>query len=240
LRGLRFMCQLDFSVEEETWRAILTSAPLIAKVSRERIHVEIEKMIMAEAFEKRLTSIISSGVLQILFPDALFEKDKWQRCPEGAEPLRSWMSFWLWYLACRRQPAAKKDLRGLLESFRFTRETKLALEQGLSWFYLPDKLMDQSLGQSIEDCLSKGYWLGFLLLQKSLKGSERERWRKIEEKVKTCQGMKPVPLVTAADLGDRFRGAELGVILKKAYHAQLEGVVSTREQALEFLQDEHS
>jgi tRNA nucleotidyltransferase/poly(A) polymerase len=234
LRGLRFMCQLDFSVEEKTWQAMVKTAALISKVSRERIHVEMEKMLQAKAFEKRLSSVIESGILQVLVSDSQLSAGQWQRL-KGEEPLASWLAFWVWYLRCRSAMLSKVEVRALLETWRFSREDKLSLVQGLAWFYSPEKLMTQSLGQNIEDCFLEGYWLGFLFLRRDLQGEALEQWEKIKARVELFQRVSPQPLVKAEDLLGQYQGAELGVILKKAYHAQLEGVVSNRQEALQFV-----
>lgn len=47
MRAIRFAAQLGFTIEADTWKAILELAPNIAKVSRERIAVELGKTIMS-------------------------------------------------------------------------------------------------------------------------------------------------------------------------------------------------
>ena len=47
LRAIRFSAQLDFTIEEQTWNAIRVIAPNIAKVSKERIQVELTKLLLS-------------------------------------------------------------------------------------------------------------------------------------------------------------------------------------------------
>lgn len=48
LRAVRFAGQLGFSIEEETRQAIHKLAPNIAKVSAERIQIELVKLMTAK------------------------------------------------------------------------------------------------------------------------------------------------------------------------------------------------
>lgn len=67
LRAVRFAAQLGFAIEEETRKAICTLAPNIAKVSAERIQVEIVKLLTSNhpelirvAYETGLTKVFLS------------------------------------------------------------------------------------------------------------------------------------------------------------------------------------
>lgn len=46
LRAIRFSAQLDFSIEEKTREAITRIAPNLAKVSRERVQMELNQAFM--------------------------------------------------------------------------------------------------------------------------------------------------------------------------------------------------
>ncbi len=47
LRAIRFSAQLGFAIEEGTWKAISAIAPNIARVSKERIQVELTKILLS-------------------------------------------------------------------------------------------------------------------------------------------------------------------------------------------------
>ena len=69
LRGIRFAARLGFTIEPETWNAIVRSAPYLARLSRERVKQEIEKTVEqvvrpSEAFAMWRTS----GALEALVP----------------------------------------------------------------------------------------------------------------------------------------------------------------------------
>lgn len=48
MRAIRFSAQLKFSIEEQTYAAILTLAPAIAKVSMERVQIELGKTLVSD------------------------------------------------------------------------------------------------------------------------------------------------------------------------------------------------
>ncbi|MDO5418012.1 MAG: polynucleotide adenylyltransferase, partial [Lachnospiraceae bacterium] len=68
LRAIRFSAQLDFAIEQKTRDAIAVIAPNIAKVSKERIQVELTKLLlsdhpekMAEVYEMGISPYVSKG-----------------------------------------------------------------------------------------------------------------------------------------------------------------------------------
>ena len=60
MRGLRFVSQLGFDLEEQTQAAITTHAPLLSKISVERICIEFEKLLLGQnaqqAFQLYITT----------------------------------------------------------------------------------------------------------------------------------------------------------------------------------------
>lgn len=72
LRAIRFSAQLDFTIEKDTWEAIAQIAPNIAKVSKERIQVELTKTLLSDqpehikqVFETGISSYISAAFSEI-------------------------------------------------------------------------------------------------------------------------------------------------------------------------------
>src|SRR5690554_6477678 len=54
LRAIRFVSQLNFNLDRNTWEEIKNNAALIEKLSIERITVEIEKMFLGKALKKAI------------------------------------------------------------------------------------------------------------------------------------------------------------------------------------------
>jgi tRNA nucleotidyltransferase (CCA-adding enzyme) len=67
LRAIRFAGRFDFAIEDETWRAIVRSAPHLSRLSRERVKQEIEKtMEQVKCPSRALAMWRSSGALDSL------------------------------------------------------------------------------------------------------------------------------------------------------------------------------
>ena len=54
LRGIRFSSQLGFEIEEKTKEAMIECAPLLHNISKERINVEISKLLLGKNVKKAL------------------------------------------------------------------------------------------------------------------------------------------------------------------------------------------
>ena len=68
LRAVRFAGQLGFSIEEETRQAIQKLAPNIAKVSAERIQIELVKLMTAKHPEEIMTAY-ETGLTKVFLPE---------------------------------------------------------------------------------------------------------------------------------------------------------------------------
>lgn len=68
LRAVRFAAQLGFSIEEETRQAICTLAPNIAKVSAERIQVELVKLLVSNHPE-HIRMAYETGLTKVFLPE---------------------------------------------------------------------------------------------------------------------------------------------------------------------------
>ena len=52
MRGLRFAASLDFDIEEKTFQAMTSHAPLLEKISIERSFIEFDKLLLAPHWKK--------------------------------------------------------------------------------------------------------------------------------------------------------------------------------------------
>lgn len=68
LRALRFAAQLGFEVEENTFEAIRTLAPTIAKISAERIQTELVKLLLSD-HPQLLREVYESGIADVVLPE---------------------------------------------------------------------------------------------------------------------------------------------------------------------------
>ncbi len=77
LRAVRFSAQLGFHIEEGTMEAIKELAGTLENISAERIHVELEKLIMSNHPDKLITAY-EAGITKVVLP----EFDAMMECPQ--------------------------------------------------------------------------------------------------------------------------------------------------------------
>ncbi|HEY4513581.1 MAG TPA: HD domain-containing protein [Candidatus Paceibacterota bacterium] len=69
LRAVRFACQLDFSVAYETTESILKNAELIKKISSERIHDELVKILTSKNLASGILMLQKLKLLKNIIPE---------------------------------------------------------------------------------------------------------------------------------------------------------------------------
>ena len=76
LRAVRFAAQLDFVIEDETYKAIVKIAPNLTHVSKERIQVELTKLLLSDHPEK-IWMVDATGIAEYVTPGftEVFERE---------------------------------------------------------------------------------------------------------------------------------------------------------------------
>lgn len=69
LRGIRFAARLGFRMESRTRAAVQAMAPLLARVSRERVREELTRMLTQGAAEEAFQQMAATGVLEVVLPE---------------------------------------------------------------------------------------------------------------------------------------------------------------------------
>jgi len=69
MRAIRFSTQLGFKIEEETFRAIGKYRNRINIVSKERINIELEKILLCDKPSIGFKQLFDTGLLEIIFPE---------------------------------------------------------------------------------------------------------------------------------------------------------------------------
>ena len=70
MRAVRFAAQLGFSIEEHTLREVAAFSPRLALISRERIQVELVKL-LASAHPELFSLLIDTGIARQIMPELL-------------------------------------------------------------------------------------------------------------------------------------------------------------------------
>lgn len=68
LRAVRFSAQLGFDIEDDTAKAARELAPTLAKISRERIHTELNKLLLSDNPDY-FSVVYDLGVMKIIVPE---------------------------------------------------------------------------------------------------------------------------------------------------------------------------
>jgi len=69
MRAIRFASQIDFVIEDTTWNAMLTDAPLILNISYERVRDEIFKILGSKNPYKGIKLLEESQILERIIPE---------------------------------------------------------------------------------------------------------------------------------------------------------------------------
>lgn len=75
LRAARFSAQLEFSVEEKTFRAVTREAHRILEVSKERWTAEMDRLLLSGRPDMGLRALMESGLLRFVIPEISLQKD---------------------------------------------------------------------------------------------------------------------------------------------------------------------
>ena len=68
LRAVRFSAQLGFDIEDDTAKAARELAPTLVKISRERIHTELNKLLLSDNPDY-FSVVYDLGVMKIIIPE---------------------------------------------------------------------------------------------------------------------------------------------------------------------------
>lgn len=75
MRGVRFVSQLGFEMEEATYRALEEYAPLLSHIAVERIYAEFSKLLEGEFLSKALTLLVDARIHHYLPELAEYEEE---------------------------------------------------------------------------------------------------------------------------------------------------------------------
>ncbi len=69
LRGIRIATEFDFSIEENTWKEIVSDAPFIKEISGERIRVELLRILASNNAYAGIMLLKNSNLLNYILPE---------------------------------------------------------------------------------------------------------------------------------------------------------------------------
>jgi len=240
LRAVRFSTQLGFEIEASTWSAICGNAKKIAKISGERIAMELEGILIHPNRAVGASLLIDSGLVRVIFPGFTVRQAK--SAIDVLSQLRKKVNFAL-TLACffagGETDYAVRSCQVLKLSRNQNKHIKFLLANRGK---LLDKLMSLA---DLKKLLAQPYFGDLYEMQKAIqkaKGDGRKSItalialrRRINElgDVELC----PKPLLSGHDLIQlgAVQGPGIGQLAEEMYIAQLEGTLQTARQAREWV-----
>ncbi|WP_276891182.1 CCA tRNA nucleotidyltransferase [Helicobacter japonicus] len=127
LRALRFSATLGFSIESHTQEAIYTNAPLLLSVARERVCIEIDKLLSGMYVECVLSAFLP--IIRVVIPQLPIQCDF-----RVFKALRDATQYVRW--ACFLYPC-KTYAREILESLKFDNKSKERILTLLEYYDMP-------------------------------------------------------------------------------------------------------
>ncbi len=228
LRLIRFVSQLGFRIEGETWRALQFGLEGLQRVSRERVTEEIGKMWKGAFLQQAFDLFLRSGLAVQVDPEweNLQKKGVFDSTPADIWNLprhhdnEAWAHYFSFFFT------ADFDLRKRFQNFRLSSEIQKWILQVHQGYQKAASVPQQKFGEQRWFFAQPGFSLGFLYaIYKSLAESERPRLLKLLRDFE-LKGPLPPALVNGRSLqqkwGSRFQGPALGQILQEIFLEQLD------------------
>lgn len=231
LRAVRFVAQLDFSLESETSKAIREMASLVATVSSERISEELVKLLLSFHVEKGLQALQSHGLMQVLFPFRENNVD-WQP-PQG--PLTESESLTLFF-----EPCPLNELGPRLKSLRLSVKTIRFIENALGVLKDPQSFFEMPQGKQLERLSVDGIAFSLrCLLERGYIGEYKPKAADLLKTFAIWGGELPERWIRGEDLKAEMQGRSLGEALQDVYERQLEGQFKSPQEALAWVRQKY-
>ncbi|HWU43256.1 MAG TPA: hypothetical protein VN132_07460, partial [Bdellovibrio sp.] len=129
---------------------------------------------------------------------------------------------------------SSKELQDSLELLKLSVKERRSIEEAWHLWHSPDVFLKKRLGQQLQDLQKDGIeWALTTLLSEDSHKTEIENI--FVERKKTGIPL-PKSFLTGEDLKNHLQGEAIGQCLQEAYCLQLEGKITARDKALQWLQ----
>jgi len=236
LRAIRFSTQLGFAIESSTWSAVCGNAKKIAKISGERIAMELEGILIHPNRADGASMLIESGLAKVIFSGFAHEKAKSAISVLGQ--LRRKVDFALalacFFAGCETEFAVR-SCRVLKLSRNKNKHIKFLLANR-------GKLLDEQMSlAALKKLLAQPYFWDLYEMQKTIQKAKGHGRKSIAALIALRKRinelgdveLQPEPLLNGHDLIrlGAVPGPALGQLAEEMYIAQLEGTLHTAQQA---------
>ena len=241
LRAVRFSAQLGFAIEPGTWSAICSSAKNIARISGERIAIELEGILVGPNRSAGASLLVESKLAEAIFPSLPCEQAEF--AISVLAKLRERIDFAL-ALACF---FAGCETEFALEGCAILKLSRSQNKHIKFLLFNRGKLLDEQMSLAqLKMILAEPYFWDLYELQRAIQkagadgGGGIAALSKLRKRIKALGDveLRPKPLLNGHDLIrlGAVPGPCLGQLAEEMYIAQLEGNLQTAKQAEQWAQ----
>jgi len=238
LRAVRFSTELDFPIEDNTWQAIRQLSQRIVNVSGERVAAELERIFAVPARSKGVVMLKNSGIIEHIFPVLCYDKlDQGVKVLERLDlPVQMEKGLAAMFIGCQ-----------VPEILKMTAFLKLSNNQLNAVAWILDnrgKLLEPQMKFSVlKPLLADERFEMMFDVQRAFQsaaGQGLENLQTISQRAEKLKGtvLLPPPLLNGNEiiaLGAQ-PGPKVGSLCRKLYEQQLDGIITTKDQAAAAIQ----
>ena len=236
LRAVRFSAQLGFAIESSTWSAVCGNAEKIAKISGERIAMELEGILVHPNRAVGALMLVESGLAKVIFSGFAGEQAK--SAISVLSQMRRKVDFALamacFFAGCETDFAVRSCQILKLSRSRNKHIKFLLANRG--------RLLNEQMSLAeLKKLLAQPYFWDLYELQRAIQKASGHGKKSIAALIALRNRinelgdieLQPEPLLNGHDLIrlGAVPGPALGQLAEEMYIAQLEGTLSTAEQA---------
>ncbi|MFP5519501.1 MAG: CCA tRNA nucleotidyltransferase [Bdellovibrionia bacterium] len=222
LRAIRFVSQIGFSLDAETYQQTCLMSYQVTQVSAERIKEEMQKLLSGAFRGAGLSLLKSSGLEQVLFSG--LKRAEWVPVPERA-PWQLWCLFWL--------GTSRAQVQKWLQDFRFSSAEKKQILLCFEYLEIASDFLSKNLGYQLIRYAQAPVRLACEILV--FRGFHLQQIQNLHKQWLEWGGKLPFPLLKGEDLEGYYKGADLGKALAIAYEYQIEERYASKEDIIKFV-----
>lgn len=250
LRAVRFVCELNLEISPDLPPAMIETAPLLKRLSAERVTQELDRMWLSDRPERALELLKELEFLPLLFPEWCSEPDFLGRAFVGVKKLmkvsrlhqvdvdQAWALLFLFWYRARPHATRNNEMAAIFRRFKFSTERSArvldTLEQSLK-FREAYSMREATLYRWLSEPEFER-WLQFHLIEATAgDGNLAAHEFCASERAQALAMSGRAKLLTGEDLKDLgfSPGPKFSAILKRIEDLTLEGHIQTKNEAIE-------
>ena len=206
MRAVRFSAQLDFSIEENTLKALKDNADLIENISIERIREEFFKLLLSNHNE-RLDILLNSGMTEYFLPEILNRKYDYSKINGLSKDIVVRLSYVLSHID-------SKNVSKIMKRLKTDNKTGAAVTNIVK--YVDYKITDDYSMRKLINLTGENT-LNLIEVMGALNNSDMTNEVNIYNRVKNdCCTLKSLDLTGNDLMSIGIKGKEIGEVLNKA------------------------